>query len=462
MRKTSMEDGFLCSSVSDWQKQRILEIDTNTLKFPDMGWNIEGSILYDIRSMYSSSVFFNLLFESEKKMTKNVSYDENNLPIFTMDAKMTVFQTLRVFCHTGLVRFYRGESIVKTIERYSGFHMYGIDGGKYPLRTLISDKITPVNAIQAFEFAIGREDSELLCIINEYIINYAFLVFRHRNFQTIKRESLHDLILLMSNDSLNIKELDLLEAMYTLCKKKVTEKDFSDEFHTPIQIMKFNFGGINMWDCVNLENISMKEFMGFIHKHDTFMENEDIVSTLKTMYTNELSGSSRKRKLFRLISSFPRNLNIQGTFDGPRGDVTHWDRDKIQIFYVFDFNDKKEIHLPATVFNDWTVRCKMNHVEKNITVSGSITRGSLNLSHSADEDVSITLKFVNFKHDRWKKSVITKKLQARCEFDIPNILSYNSIEGINGTGGYLFDINSYPEYNIGSWLMMSLCIETIH
>jgi len=405
-----MEDGFLCSSVSDWQKQRILEIDTNTLKFPDMGWNIEGSILYDIRSMYSSSVFFNLLFESEKKMTKNVSYDENNLPIFTMDAKMTVFQTLRVFCHTGLVRFYRGESIVKTIERYSGFHMYGIDGGKYPLRTLISDKITPVNAIQAFEFAIGREDSELLCIINEYIINYAFLVFRHRNFQTIKRESLHDLILLMSNDSLNIKELDLLEAMYTLCKKKVT-----------------------------------------------FMENEDIVSTLKTMYTNELSGSSRKRKLFRLISSFPRNLNIQGTFDGPRGDVTHWDRDKIQIFYVFDFNDKKEIHLPATVFNDWTVRCKMNHVEKNITVSGSITRGSLNLSHSADEDVSITLKFVNFKHDRWKKSVITKKLQARCEFDIPNILSYNSIEGINGTGGYLFDINSYPEYNIGSWLMMSLC-----
>lgn len=452
-----MEDAFMCSSANEWQKYRIQELDNNSLKFPDMAWKVDGEVLYDSRSVYCFSTFFNMLFESETKMTKNVSYDENNIPIFSLDVKLNVFQSLRVFCHTGIVRYTRGETIVKTIDRYSAFHMYDVEGGKVALRSLISQKITPVNAIQAFEYAIGREDFDLLSIINEYIIQYAFLVLRHRNFQSIKRESMRDLILLMKDNSLNIKEMDLLEIIYNMCKKKISEKEFSD-FKEPIDLMLFKFDELSMWDCINLESITIVDLIGFLNKYDKFMPNDMVVDTLKIMYNYEHDSShtSKKRREFRLISSFPRDLNIQGGMGDPQGDVTQLDRDKIQIFYVFDYkNSSKVTYLPSTLFNDFSIRCSIHHLDKSLVFKGHIVKRSI--TEETHENAIITLKFVNFRHERWKKSIFNKKLDSCSEFEIPNALSYNAID--NG-GGYLFDINNYPEFTEGSWLMMSLCIET--
>lgn len=443
-----MEDAFICSGTSEWQKYRITEINNNTIKNPDMAWDIDGEILYDSRSAYSLSSVFNCLFQNEKTLTKGISYDDENIPIFTIDAKMTNFQTIRIFCHTGLVRFNRGESIVKTIDRYSSFHMYDIEGGKLALRTLISQKLTPINAIQAFEYAIGREDSELLYIINDYIATYAFVVFRHRNFTNITRESLTDLILLMKKDSLNIKEMDLLESIYTLCQKKISEKEFSD-FDTPVSLMMHKFEKISMWDCINIKSITLEEFMIFIERNENFMSDTQIVNTLR--YIHNPQNPTKKRK-FQVISSYPRNLNINGSSDGPQGDITHWDRDKIQIFYVFDYNKKDITHLPSTILNDnWTIRSSIHYLDKGIYLKG-------NIFHSSNEPgkLNITTKFVNFRHERWKKNTLDTQIKSQCEFEIPNMLSYNSID--NG-GGYLFDVNRYPEYIEGSWLMMSLCIE---
>lgn len=453
------DDGYLCESVNEFQRVKIKTLDSNAVMYPDMAWEIDGELLYDTRSVYTSSPFFSILFETS--MNRDIRKLENGVVVFSLDCKPQIFDVIRVFCHTGLVRFIRGETVLKTIERYSAFHYYGIDGGKFAIRKLISDKLTPSNATQAFEFAVGRDDTDLLKDITEYITNYAFLVFKHRNFLNLKRESMGYLSILCSENSLNITELDLLECLFKLCKKKITEKEYCD-FENPIDIFKFKFGDNSLWDTIRLNSISMDKFMDFVKMYDTFMSNDDIVETLKIIHSPMDNNGNKKRKRFQLVSSYPRNLNIDGSH-GPQGDITHWEKDKVQVFFTFDFSKKDTIHMPSIVFRDWTIRCSVHNIDKHLCLKGSIVIGSLYNQEEYDENIVITTKFVNFVHERWKKSVVTGGLKTLREFEIPNMISCHSIDGSTASGGYLFDINKYPDYidngESSSWLMMCLSIE---
>ena len=55
------DGGYLFSGVYTYQKERIKQLDNNAIPFPDMGWDIDGTILYDVRSVYTSS-YFDVLF----------------------------------------------------------------------------------------------------------------------------------------------------------------------------------------------------------------------------------------------------------------------------------------------------------------------------------------------------------------------------------------------------------------
>jgi len=151
-------DGYLFSGVYTYQKDRIKLLDNNSIPFPDMAWEIDGEILYDTRSVYTSS-YFDVLFRTE--LTKDIRKEENLL-IYKIDVKLHIFEMIRVFCHTGLVRFSKGETILKIIERYSAFHFFDIEVGKAVLIKLISENLTPTNVIQAFEFAVCRDDEKLI------------------------------------------------------------------------------------------------------------------------------------------------------------------------------------------------------------------------------------------------------------------------------------------------------------
>ena len=445
-----MDDGYLCGSISDWQTRRIKDLSiTAEFHYPDMAWSVEGNVLPDIRHVYSCSSFFRALFES--KMNRENFSTSNGVPIYSVSEKFHIFDMIRVYCHTGLVRFGKGETILKTLERYSAFQFYDVEGGRIVLKKLLIDKMTPSNATQAFEYAIHRNDQDLLRSINEYICAHAFVVLKHRNFFNIRRESMHDLALLCSSDNLNIPEIELLGALYRLCEKKVGDKEYTDfDMKKPSDILKHEFNGKSLWDTIRLKQISLPDFMGFVQSHEKFLDNDAIVEAMKIIY--DPSGGERKRKRFQMISSYPRNLSIQCT-DSPQADVTHLEKDKVQAFMVFDLTKKEELMLPHITYGDRTVRCIVRNVDKTICVKGTIFGRNQTVENKS---VKVTTSIVNFKHDRWKKTTVLVNLGIH-DFEVPNMISWNAID--SQESGYLFDIRKYPEYVVGCWLMMYISVD---
>jgi len=445
-----MGEEYLSGSMYLWQMERIRCLSENDMTYPDMEWKVGGKIIKDIRSMYTSSSFLTAIFST--KMKKGIIYHpESDLHVYEIEEDFSIFQSIRIYCHTGIVQFFKGETILKTLERYSAFQMYDIEGGKRTLLKIISENITPTNATQAFEYAIHRDDSDLLDIVTEYFVNYAFVIFKHRSFRNLKMESISYLATICLENKLNIKEPDLLEHMYRLCDEKINEKEYS-EFKNPIDIMKHKFGETSIWESIRFDNITIEEFMHFVSNHEGCIGNDDIVAVMKNIYT---SPSTNKRKRFQMISSYPRNLNIIDNGEA-QGDISHWAMGKIQVFFVFDCSKKtNNIALPPTLFKEWNIRCNIM-IGKCIQLRGNVTMDG----HNPTDEVRITAKIVNFKHDRWKKTI------AMCRptdygFDIPSVLSRMSIDGPNSEG-YMFDIAKYPEYDEnGTWVMMSLMVERV-
>ena len=443
------EVSYLCGSVDEWQRRRIKDLEDNTVSYADMAWKIEDTILPDCKQLYANSDFMNTLFRSP--MCGKLS-EVDGLKVYPIGEKHNIFNMIRVFCHTGLVIFKRGETILRTIERYAAFHFYGMDEGKNALRRLILDNLTPANALTAFEYAIHR-DEDLLSAIKTYICNYAFLVFKHRSLFTIRRDSMSEFVELCKSDDLNIKEIDLLTNMYRLCSKKVEEKEYSD-FNKAFDIIHHKFENGSMWETIRLSSITMEDFMNFVEKNPKAIENDSIVSIMRTIYFP--TEIVKKRKKFQIVSSYPRNLHFREA-PNPQGDVTHWERDKVQIFFAFDFNNKEMVALPSIEYGERHVRCTVVHSEKTIGIRGHVIRRHISDTSKEEESVKVTASFVNFRHDRWKKTSIYVKLTNPCSFDILNILSWNAIEG--PSSGYTFDVKRYPEYSEhGSWLMMSLTV----
>lgn len=451
-----MEVRHLCDAVDEWQRKRIQALEENSISYPDMAWKVEEEVLPDCKQVYSSSSFMTTLFETP--MTSGSFQQADGLTVYPLDEKRHVFDMIRVFCHTGLIVFSKGETILRTIERYNAFHFYGIEEGKHVLKRLILDNLTPSNATMAFEYAVHRYDKELLADIKTYITNYAFLVFRHKNFFNLRRESMTELVELCKSDSLNVLEIDLLSNLYRLCDKKISNKEFP-EFNRAFHLLRHKFKDNSLWDVVRLTSISMEEFMQFVKNHPGCMDNDDIVAVMQTIYNPSPDTVGNKRKKFQTVSSYPRNLNFRAA-QNPQGDVAHWERDKVQAFFVFDFGRKETIALPSISYGDRHVRCTVTPSDKTIGLRGHITSRRM-FEESEAKYISCSASIVNFRHDRWKKTSVSVKLTNPCEFEITNILSCNAIEGSSGTStGYVFDVNKYPDYSEqGSWLMMSLSIE---
>lgn len=454
-----MEVRYLCDAVDEWQRKRIMMLEDNSVSYPDMAWRVEGNILADCKQVYSSSTFMTTLFQTSMTSgpRQQVEFGSEKLPLYPLDEKHHVFNMIRVFCHTGLIVFSKGEPILRTIERYAAFHYYGIEEGKHVLKKLILDNLTPSNAIMAFEYAVHRHEQDLLADIKTYISNYAFLVFRHKNFFSVRRESMVELVELCHSDNLNVLEVDLLSNLYRLCEKKVGDKEYPD-FNRAFDLLTHKFGDQSLWDVIRLTSISMEEFMLFVQKNPGAMTNDDIVGVMKTIYQGVGADTNRKRKKFQTVSSYPRNLNFRAA-QNPQGDVAHWERDKVQAFFVFDFGKKETVALPSISYGDRHVRCTVTPSDRTMGLRGYITQR--HGSETTSEYVRISASIVNFRHDRWKKTSVCVKLNNPCEFEISNILSCNAIEGSSGTStGYVFDVNKYPDYSEnGSWLMMSLAIE---
>lgn len=448
-----METQFLCGNVDAWQRRRIEMLETNLVQYPDIMWKIEDKLLPDCRQAYVESEFFRLLFESP--LARGVETD-GEVAVFPLDEKLYVFNMIRVFCHTGLVTYTKGESILRTIERYAAFRFYGIDQGKAIFRALISNTLTPLNAMPALEYAIHRHDVDILRDIEKYFCDYAFVVMRQKNFFGVKRESMEYVASLCMNDSLNISEADLLTYLYKLCEKKVGDKEYA-EFPDAMSIFGHAFGPSgSLWGSIRLDRLTMPEFMEFVHKNTGAMTNDTIVKCMSTIYglSSETSQRTSKRKLFQPISSYPRNLKLVVS-GNPQVDITRWEREKLQVFFVFPFNIADTIHLPQIVAGNTRINCVVHHSEKCLGLTGYIHSGTT-YKQSGVSDVNITVSIVNFRHDRWKKARTAVNLSTTPAFDLPNILSWNAIEGASGTStGYTFDLNKYPDYS-GEGAKMSL------
>ncbi len=438
-----MTTQFLCGSVDEWQRAKIHNIENNTIKYHDIIWNIDGNHIFDTRQVYAESEFMRALFDSP--LRKGICVDDENTPIYTIEEKDYVFNMIRIYFHTGIITYTKGESITRTMERYTAFKFYGVEIGSMVLKTLIRNTLTPINALQAFEYVIHRDGIDILVDVQSYVRSYAFVILRHRNFCNIKRESIKYIIDMCMDDQLNILESDLMTYLYRLCSKKAGDKEFS-EFNGAMDIFKHPFGdnGESLWDCIRIDRMSMRDFMEFTQKNPNSIHNDDIVECMSTIYKYESDPVSKKRKTFQVISSYPRDLKVVVSSE-PQLDITKWERNKIQVFFVIPYDNSEVVHLPHISAGNIRVICKLHNIDKCLSLDGNIYS---DLASSDNMDVNMTVSIVNFRHDRWKKSRTSFKLSNSSSFDIPNILSKSAIEGASGNqSGYIFDLDKYPEYS---------------
>lgn len=229
----------------------------------------------------------------------------------------------------------------------------------------------------------------------------------------------------------------------------------------------------SLWNQLRLSSITMKEFVRFIKENKNCFSSENVVKIITFLYscaeTPDVSSHdgedigvrlSKKRKPFRPISFYPRNLEFHG-LASPQTDISFWDDSKIKLFFAFDFAEKETVTLPPVHFHNFFIHCSVYHADRSINVSGNIHGRSMCTSTSSPSvaDSRATSSVVNFRHDRWRKKATVLSLTGGTAFRIPNILSWNTI-GNNETPGYLFDIEQYPEYSFnGTWILMSICIE---
>lgn len=478
------EPRYLCGAVDEWQRTCITRLENNEVRFADMAWRVKDKVYRDCRQFYSCSKFFVTLFETSigvrsvvesfgsvesesESETGGGGGDGDLLPkwkVYDLDEKLRIFHMIRVYCHTGQIVYTKGENIIRNLERYAAFQYYGIDGGKDVLKQLILTNLSPSNSIVAFEYAVHRHDIELVADIRTYICSYAFLVLRHKALFSIGRHSMNELIRLCSDDRLNVLEVDLFTYLYRLCAAKIGDKEYVD-FTNAFDIFKFKFeGDRSLFDAVRLTSMKMDDFMCFVHKNQGAINNDDIVEIMQTIHNPKTV--CRKRKKFQMVSSYPRNLNFR-VADNPQADCSHWDRDMVETYFVIDVGNKNVVALPLIFYRQKQFRCLLNYTERAISVTGRImsrTTGikESTMTSSADEGfVKITTSVVNFRHDRWKKTSVVVNLANPSEFEIPNILSWNAIEGSSTTcTGYVFDVSKYPDYSEdGNSLMLCICVE---
>ncbi|MEP1965430.1 MAG: hypothetical protein ABJI93_01575 [Nonlabens ulvanivorans] len=100
----------------------------------------------------------------------------------------------------------------------------------------------------------------------------------------------------------------------------------------------------------------------------------------------------------------------------PKCDIAHWSKDKTQIFFAFDSSSKDVVSLPSTVFQDWKLHCSIATVDKNMALSGYVSKEDM-----TGENLKISAKIVNFRNDRWKKTACHSDMG---KFEIQSILSY--------------------------------------
>ncbi|CAM9209780.1 unnamed protein product [Pylaiella littoralis] len=486
MDKTIKISQNLLGHVSRWQTETIEALRLNNSAFFDMAWLFQGVYFKDSRHVYASrSDYFTCLFRNDMRKGTDVFEGVTAFRVSDPMSKKHIFDMMRIFCHTGIVQVDKGESILKTMERYSAFHYYGIRGGMEVIRQLAMDVINPTNAVQALEYAMSSpeclespNDTGLLSDIKNYIAIYAFVVFKHKSFYSLASENLGGLAQICTRDDLNIREIDLLHCIYRLCERKIgTDRDLQ-ELGSAWEVMTHDFDESgSLWSQVRLSSITMREFVKFIKENKNCFSSDNVVKIITFLYScAETDGESsrhdedmgvhanadanadankKKRKPFRPISFYPRNLEFHG-LASPQTDISFWDDSKIKLFFAFDSAKKEAAALPPVHFHNFFVHCSVFHADKSINVAGNIHGKSVG---GACEQVTITSSVVNFRHDRWRKKAVVSPLTGGTAFRITNILSWNTI-GNNDTPGYLFDIEQYPEYSPnGSWILLCICIE---
>ena len=469
---------YLHGYVNEWQTDTIDSIKNNTVSYADMIWRTQDGDISDVRNVYASkSTFFDALFRNTS-MRKNIESD-GGINIYKVDGFMTksyVFNMVRVFCHTGIVEFEKGESIVKTLDRYEAFHFYDLQGGIRVLHQKIMDQLNPSNAIQALEFASNSaiHTEQLLESIENFISVYAFVIFKHKSFPNANICCIPAIIRICKRDDLNITDIDLLRCIFRLCEKRKRHDKGFVQFSNSLEILKHDFGGEgSMWDSIRIDSISITDFMSFIHENGECFSSDATVGILKRIYSlNEESSNislTKKRKKFKPISFYPRELNING-LSSPQVDITYWDDNRVSVFFIVDYGSENKTILPPTPFRDYLFHGTLDHSDKNIHMHCTIHRNPKHkidgIVGNLDNKVKVTISIVNFKHDRWKKTTTSVCMNSGVDFTVNNILSSNTIEGSKKTeciseysGGYLFDIEKYPDYVEGSWMMIFFSIE---
>ncbi|CAN0177585.1 unnamed protein product, partial [Phaeothamnion confervicola] len=426
------------------------------------------------------SAFFETLFSSD--MNKGIYIDKDSgvtvIPVSGYLESETILRMVRIFCHTGTLEVFDGDSVEILLECYFASDFYGLEGALKLLHSMLVNQISPANVLRVYEILLRKGSCEGKVIekeVEDYIATYAFVILKHKSFLQFPSDLLGNMCHLLRRDDLNILEKDLLWLVYKCCSHRCdgmmahASPSNVSEHPSPMDLLLHHWtdhGAQSLWGSIRFAALTHTEFADFIFKNPTALEDADTVDIIKFLHI--IKETPEENVEFRAISFYPRNLQLYG-MRSPQSDVVYWDSQKMTAFFALQYDTKSAVSLNPIRFCKSYFHLELSHSENSIHMYGRAHPDQNAVSSvNTRADVKVTSSIVNFKHDRWKKkaSVVPLSHSKVSEFSLNNILTWSTVEKVKkneeaDSSGYLFDIGYYPHYRAGTWMMVLVSIESM-
>jgi len=501
-KKRKHFDGF----HAKWYASKVEVLDRNEMGNSDMAWKFHDTLFWDARHVYSEqSEYFKTLFSTT--MTRDIK-TEYGLPVVQVSGYMqniAIFRMIRIFCHTGTVEVSDGDSVENLLDFYFASDCYLLEGPLQLLHTMLVNQLSPTNVLKVYEILLKKGSSEgrkLEEEVEDYIATYAFAVLKHKSFQLFPIELMGNMCAIFQRETLNILEKDLLWYVYLYCKHHTGNTGNAAfavtslcSFATPMEMMMYKWNDeASLWGCIRVKALTQDDISEFVYKNPNALDDSDTVNILNFLYVirdsiatgtpqtaveawknsrkmslvvQEMCTSLEPRFKFRVISCYPRNLQLYGT-RSPQTSIVYWDVHKWKAFVAIQHDSGPKVSLDPILFCKSYFHLELSHYENSIHILGRAHPDQNSIVDTSIQTVKVAAKIVNFKHDRWKdkQTIVQLKKAEVSNFAINNILALSTVEKVKkkedgDSPGYLFEIGNYPQYKEGNWMMILISIETL-
>jgi hypothetical protein len=295
-----------------------------------------------------------------------------------------------------------------------------------------------------------------------FVRRHAFAVVQRKNFQHLGTEFFPDLCRLFGHDAVNVKEADLLHALFRLCANAAAGGSAGP---TAMELFMREWPDADppsLWACVRLRGLTAEDVFKFCMEASEEERFDDAFRGALTQYLYELHhcpepprkvprgvapGNLGARREYKQVSSYPWAF----TFDREASamHVVYSDDDARGVAFVAVKGPRVAEVPPVSCFRgDVVLQCNVSFGPEHLGVSGVLTP-----RRAGRQEVTVEASVVNFRHDKWKRSSVVVPLAGEAaDFRIPAAIATATLD----QEGYRFAPRAFPDYQKGAHVLLRL------